>query len=293
MGKKQGTSTSVRDALRVRPGGGIPHEPRDTPVGPKSKAQAAEGLAETGAELGRLQEALWVEGTFGGGDRSVLLVLQGMDTSGKGGTIEHVFGLLNPQGVRIASFKKPTPAEKRHDFLWRIRKQVPTAGLIGVFDRSHYEDVLVVRVDELVPPAQWEPRFDQINEFEAELAEAGTTVVKCFLNISADEQRERLLARLETPEKQWKHNPGDLDVRAKWTDYEQAYADVLDRCSTEDAPWYAIPADRKWYRNWSIARILLETLRDLDPQLPAPDYDVAAELKRLKENDPLLAGEAG
>lgn len=292
MGKKQDKSTSVRDALRVRPGGVIPHEPRDMPVGPSAKAEAAEGLAETGAELAGLQEALWAEGTFGGGRRSVLLVLQGMDTSGKGGTIEHVFGLMNPQGVRVASFKKPTAAEKRHDFLWRIRKQVPAAGLIGVFDRSHYEDVLVVRVDELVPPAQWKPRFDQINEFEAELAEAGTTVVKCFLNISPEEQRERLLARLETPEKQWKYNPGDLDVRAKWGEYEKAYADVLDRCSTDSAPWYAIPADRKWYRNWSIAQILLETLREIDPKLPEPDYDVEAELKRLKKNDPLLAGAA-
>ncbi|MGH3859389.1 PPK2 family polyphosphate kinase [Actinokineospora sp.] len=292
MGKKQGTSSSVRDALRVRPGGEIPHAPRDTPVGPSSKAEAAEGLVETGAELARLQEALWAEGTFGGGRRSVLLVLQGMDTSGKGGTIEHVFGLMNPQGVRVASFKKPTAAEKRHHFLWRIRKEVPAAGLIGVFDRSQYEDVLVVRVDELVPPEKWEPRFDEINEFEAELASSGTTVVKCFLNISADEQRARLLARLEMPEKQWKYNPRDLDVRSKWSDYEKAYADVLDRCSTEDAPWYAIPADRKWYRNWAIAQILLETLRDLDPQLPEPAYDVAAELKRLKKNDPLLAGTA-
>ncbi|SDJ17685.1 polyphosphate:nucleotide phosphotransferase, PPK2 family [Actinokineospora alba] len=292
MAKKQGTSTSVRDALRVRAGGAIPHAPRDTPVGPSSKVEAAAGLVGTGAELAGLQEALWAEGTFGGGERSVLLVLQGMDTSGKGGTIEHVFGLMNPQGVRVASFKKPTPTEKRNHFLWRIRKQVPAAGLIGVFDRSHYEDVLVVRVDELVPPAKWEPRYDEINEFEAELAAAGTTVVKCFLNISAEEQRERLLARLETPEKQWKYNPSDLDVRAKWGDYEQAYADVLDRCSTEDAPWYAIPADRKWYRNWAIAQILLETLRDLDPKLPEPAYDVAAELKRLKKNDPLLAGAA-
>jgi PPK2 family polyphosphate:nucleotide phosphotransferase len=285
MGKKL---SSVRDALRVRAdGAGIPLTPQDTPIGPSSKVKAAEQLAEIGGELATLQESLWAEGTFGGGTRGVLLVLQGMDTSGKGGTIEHVFGMMNPQGLRIASFKKPTAAEKRHDFLWRIRKQVPSPGIVGVFDRSHYEDVLVVRVDELVPQAKWEPRYDQINDFEAELTEAGTTVVKCFLHISPEEQRARLLARLEDPAKQWKFNPGDLAARSKWSKYQEAYVDALHRCSTDVAPWYVIPADRKWYRNWAVANLLLETLRDLDPELPKPDYDVDAELKRIKKADPI------
>ncbi|GLZ38979.1 polyphosphate kinase 2 family protein [Actinokineospora sp. NBRC 105648] len=285
MAKKK--AASVRDSLRVRPGAGIHLSPRDTPVGPASKSDAAESLAETGTRLAAVQEALWAEGVFGGGTRSVLLVLQGMDTSGKGGTIDHVCGLVNPQGLRIASFKKPTRAELRHDFLWRIRKQVPPPGYVGVFDRSHYEDVLVVRVESLVPEEIWSARYDQINDFEAELAAAGTTVVKCFLHISPEEQKSRLVARLEDPQKQWKYNPGDIQARSKWSAYQQAYDAALARCSTEAAPWYVIPADRKWYRNWAVANILLETLTELDPQLPKPDYDVAAELARLNEADPL------
>lgn len=286
MAKKKAARGSVRDALRASADIGVGLDSGSTPIGPDAKAKAAKLLTGTGERLTALQEALYAEGT-GGGTRSVLLVLQGMDTSGKGGTIKHVCGLVNPQGLRIASFKKPTRAELRHDFLWRIRRQLPTPGLIGVFDRSHYEDVLVVRVDELVPPAKWQPRFDLINEFEAELAAAGTTVIKCFLHISPDEQKERLLARLRDPAKQWKHNPRDIDVRAKWQDYQDAYADVLARCSTPDAPWYVVPANRKWYRNWAVAQLLLETLEDLDPQLPEPDYDIDVELARLTNADPL------
>jgi PPK2 family polyphosphate:nucleotide phosphotransferase len=286
MVKKRPAKGSVRDALRARGAEAIGVAPDSVPIGPKSKAKAASHLTATGQRLAALQEALYAEGV-GGGGRSLLLVLQGMDTSGKGGTIKHVCGLVNPQGLRIASFKKPTKAELRHDFLWRIRRQVPTPGLIGVFDRSHYEDVLVVRVDELVPRETWEARFDAINDFEAELTQAGTTVVKCFLHISAQEQKERLIARLRDPAKQWKHNPRDIDVRAKWHEYQAAYADVLGRCSTQEAPWYVIPADRKWYRNWAVAELLLETLEDLKPQLPDPDYDVKAELNRLTKADPL------
>ncbi|MGX7826693.1 PPK2 family polyphosphate kinase [Actinokineospora sp. 24-640] len=278
MAKKK----TVRDALRVRPDRApVLPEPRSTPVGPASKAEAAAALPGIGARLAELQEALYAEGT-----RGVLLVLQGMDTSGKGGTIKHVVGLLNPLGLRIASFKKPTRAEQRHDFLWRIRKQVPTVGQIGVFDRSHYEDVLVVRVDGLIPQSEWEPRYDEINDFEAELADSGITMVKCFLHISPEEQRERLLARLGDPAKHWKYNTGDLDARAKWSAYQEAYQAVLQRCSTV-APWYAIPADRKWYRNWAVASLLLETLEDLAPQTPAATFDVAAELAKLTDHDPL------
>jgi PPK2 family polyphosphate:nucleotide phosphotransferase len=284
MAKKK-AKLSVRDALRASSTIGVGVDPGSTPVGPDSKAKAAKLLAGTGKRLAALQEALYAEGTCGG-SRSVLLVLQGMDTSGKGGTIKHVCGLVNPQGLHIASFKKPTRAELRHDFLWRIRRQLPTPGLIGVFDRSHYEDVLVVRVDNLVPPSTWRPRFKAINDFEAELRALNTTVIKCFLHISPDEQKERLIARLENPAKHWKHNPRDIDVRAQWQSYQDAYADVLSRCSTPDAPWYVIPANRKWYRNWAVAQLLLETLEDLDPQLPDPDYDIDAELARLKA-DPL------
>ena len=286
MAKNRATPSSVRDALSVLGGGaaGLDVDPRGTGLGPNSKAKAADELAETGRRLARLQEAFYAEGVAGGGSRRVLLVLQGMDTSGKGGTIKHVCGQVNPQGLHIASFKKPTRAEGRHDFLWRIRRQVPGPGLIGVFDRSHYEDVLVVRVEKLVARQTWEARFDAINAFEAELHEQGTTVVKCFLHISADRQKERLKARLTNPAKQWKYNPGDLDARAKWDDYQEAYAEVLARCSPETAPWYVVPADRKWYRNWAVARILLETLEDLAPQVPEPDYDVDEELAELAES---------
>ncbi|OLR94994.1 polyphosphate kinase 2 family protein [Actinokineospora bangkokensis] len=280
MAKK--TAPAVRDALRVRPGAGLHLTPRDTPVGPSTKAEAAEDLVATGAELSELQEHLFAEAR-----RSVLLVLQGMDTSGKGGTVHHVFSLVNPQGVHVAAFGKPTREELRHDFLWRVRKQVPAPGRIGVFDRSHYEDVLIARVDELVPREVWEARYTAINDFEAELAAAGTTVVKVFLHISPDEQRERLISRLEDPAKQWKYDPSDLAARAKWPLYEEAYAAALERCSTTAAPWYVVPADRKWYRNWAVANILLETLRELDPRPPAPGYDVAAELARITYADPL------
>ncbi|MDQ3578302.1 MAG: polyphosphate kinase 2 family protein [Actinomycetota bacterium] len=284
MGKKH----SVRDALRFRAGAtGFSSHPRDTPVGPSSKSDAAEDLVAVGAKLAAAQEALWAEGVVGGGTRNVLLVLQGMDTSGKGGTIDHVCGLVNPQGLRVASFKKPTAAERKHDFLWRIRKELPPPGCIGVFDRSHYEDVLIARVDSLVPAATWEKRYDLINEFEAELVECGTTVIKCYLDISPEEQRERLISRLEDPAKQWKFNPGDLVARSKWSAYQEAYAAVLERCSTEAAPWYVIPADRKWYRNWSVAHLLLEILTELDPRLPDPDYDVAEQLRLITEADPL------
>jgi PPK2 family polyphosphate:nucleotide phosphotransferase len=277
MAKKPPARPSVRNALRVPAGAsGIPLEPDARPVGPDSKSTAAQELASTGERLAALQEALFAEG-----GRSVLLILQGMDTSGKGGTIKHVCGQVNPQGLRIASFKKPTPAERRHHFLWRISRQLPGPGLIGVFDRSHYEDVLVARVDEIVPPSVWEGRYDEINKFEAELTASGTTLVKCFLHISADEQRERLIARLKNPAKHWKYNPADLDARARWDDYQLAYADALTRCSTPAAPWYVVPANRKWYRNWAVGQLLLETLQDLDPQLPPADFDVATELARL------------
>ncbi|WP_345416557.1 PPK2 family polyphosphate kinase [Pseudonocardia xishanensis] len=275
----------VRETFRVPAGPveltGI--DPRDRPTGPKDKDAAEEAMAELAVRLDTLQEALYAEGT-GGGRRSLLLVLQGMDTSGKGGVIGHVVGLVNPQGVHIASFKRPTAEELAHDFLWRIRRQVPPAGRIGVFDRSHYEDVLVARVDSLVAPDVWEARYDRISAFERELSEQGVTVVKCMLHISPEEQAERLLARLDEPAKRWKYNPGDLDSRAKWPAYREAYEAALERCDADVAPWYVIPSDRKWYRNWAVAAILAETLADMAPVFPAPDFDVEEQRALLKES---------
>ncbi len=217
----------------------------------------------------------------------MLLVLQGMDTSGKGGTLRHTVGLMDPQGMRITSFKGPTKEELSHDFLWRIRKAVPSAGIVGVFDRSHYEDVLIARVRELAPAEEIERRYEAINDFESELVESGVSIIKCMLHISPDEQKARLLARLDDPTKHWKFNPNDLTERARWADYRAAYEIALERNNTEHAPWHVIPADKKWYRNLAIGHLLLETLRGLDPQWPAADFDVAAERQRLLDETPI------
>lgn len=255
-------------------------DPRARPVGPRDKAQAAEAMVDLGGQLDNLQEALYAEAT-GGGPRAVLLVLQGMDTSGKGGVIRHVGGLVNPQGLQIATFKKPTEEELSHHFLWRVRRQVPAPGRIGIFDRSHYEDVLIARVDSLVPEDVWRRRYTEITEFESELDEQGVTILKCMLHISPKAQLERLIARLDDPAKRWKYNPADLDARGKWPAYQEAYAEALRRTDADAAPWYVIPSDRKWYRNWAIAALLTETLTGLDPRFPKPDFDVATERARL------------
>jgi PPK2 family polyphosphate:nucleotide phosphotransferase len=235
-----------------------------------------------GAEISDWQERLFAEGRKGG-ERSVLLVLQGMDTSGKGGVIRHGAGLMDPQGLKITSFKAPTPAEKRRGFLWRIRQAVPSHGLIGIFDRSHYEDVLIARVRELVTPTVWNKRYSQINDFEAELAASGVTILKCYLHITPEEQKVRLQERLENPTKYWKYNPGDVDERKLWPDYMDAYHVAIERCNTPEAPWYVIPSDRKWYRNWAITTLLLETLKSLNPQWPDPDFNVETEKERLAQ----------
>ncbi|MEI5674929.1 MULTISPECIES: polyphosphate kinase 2 family protein [unclassified Nocardioides] len=250
----------------------------------KSAGQAA--LAELGEELADLQERLFAEGRSGG-SRRVLLVLQGMDTSGKGGTLRRTVGLVDPQGVRITSFKAPTAEERAHDFLWRIERAVPGAGYLGVFDRSHYEDVLIARVHGLAPAEELERRYDAIVDFERRLVESGTTLVKVMLHISADEQKERLLARLDDPAKHWKFNPGDIDERAHWPAYREAYEIALERTSTEAAPWYVVPADRKWYRDLAVGRLLLEALRGLDPQWPSADFDVTHERARLTGEEPI------
>jgi PPK2 family polyphosphate:nucleotide phosphotransferase len=290
-------AAKVRDELRVDPATvelsaidprGVPGLPRTRAVrrDPKLWSQAA--VAGLGAGLSQYQERLFASAKGGGGEHSLLLVLQAMDCGGKDGTVRHVAGTMNPQGLHIVSFGVPTEQERRHDFLWRIRRALPPTGYIGVFNRSHYEDVLVARVRELVQPEVWQKRYDLINKFEAELTDSGVAVVKVMLHISPAEQALRLRERLDRPDKRWKYNPGDLDERARWPDYQQAYADVLRRCSTPNAPWYVVPADRKWYRNWAVANLLLATLAELDPQYPLVTFDVATERERLR-NDPLAA----
>ena len=251
-----------------------------------SKADGEEALADMGAELADLQERLWAERTAGS-ERRVLLVLQGMDTSGKGGVLRHTIGLVDPQGVRITSFKAPTEEERAHDFLWRIERGLPQAGYLGVFDRSHYEDVLVARVRSLAPPEEIERRYDAINEFEARLAGEGFSIIKCMLHISAAEQKERLAERLANPEKHWKYNPGDLDERKLWPAYREAYEIALERTHTDVAPWHVVPSDKKWFRNLAVGRLLLDTLHGLDLAWPPADFDVEAEKERLAEEDPV------
>lgn len=277
-----GMAKTVTTRLRL-PAGPVDlgdHDPRATPGFSKGKAKGKQALLALGPLVEDLQERLFAE-SRGGGRRRLLLVLQGMDTSGKGGVMRHCVGLLDPQGVDITSFKAPTAAERRHDFLWRIGRRTPGPGMIGIFDRSHYEDVLIARVHKLAPAAQIRRRYRAINSFEQELVEGGTTVIKCFLHVSKDEQRARLLARLDDATKHWKYNPHDIDERLLWDDYQQAYALALEQCNTEAAPWYVVPSDRKWYRNWAITRLLLEHLAGLDPQWPAGDFDVEAEKARL------------
>ena len=259
---------------------------RATPGFEGGKAAGKEALVAMDPALSELQEKLFAEGRSGG-ERRVLLVLQGMDTAGKGGVMRHAVALVDPQGVHIKAFGPPTRAERRHDFLWRVRREVPAAGRIGIFDRSHYEDVLIARVRELAPAKEIERRYDLINDFEAELAEQGTAVVKCMLHISAEEQKARLLARLDDPTKHWKYNPGDIAEREHWKAYQETYEIALERCNTDAAPWLVVPSDRKWYRNWAVGALLLETLTRLDPQWPAADFDVAEQRRLLSEEKPL------
>jgi PPK2 family polyphosphate:nucleotide phosphotransferase len=231
--------------------------------------------------LAEQQEKLFAE-AYTGGVRSLLLVVQGMDTSGKGGLVKHVIRSVDAMDIVLRSFKRPTEEERKHDFLWRVENAVPPPGMVGIFDRSHYEDVLVARVRGLAEPAEIERRYAAINEFERRLAGSGTTVVKCLLHISPDEQRQRLLARLDDPTKQWKYRPTDVDERALWDDYQAAYQIVLERCNTDHAPWYVIPADRKWYRNVAVSGLLREAFAAMDLRWPPPDYDVEAEKARLR-----------
>lgn len=272
----------VAELLRVGEGFRLADvDPDSTPGYDHDKAQAAEDLAAGAAELDEYQERLFARSRVDATEASVLLVLQAMDSAGKGGIVRHVVGSVDPQGVALAAFKKPTEEELAHDFLWRIEKRLPEPGIIGVFDRSHYEDVLIGRVRQLAPADEIERRYGAINEFEQRVADAGTRIVKVMLHISPDEQKERLMERLERPDKYWKYNPGDVDERELWSQYMDAYQTVFERTSTPHAPWYVVPANRKWYARLAVQNLLLEALEDIDPQWPAATFDIEAEKKRL------------
>jgi PPK2 family polyphosphate:nucleotide phosphotransferase len=278
----QGRRERVGALLRVPPGP-VDLQRIDSRAKPGfsgGKSAARKALPGLGARLSDLQEQLYAEARTGG-RRSVLLVLQGIDTSGKGGTVRHVVGQVDPAGVHVTAFMRPTEEELCHDFLWRIRARVPEPGQLGVFDRSHYEDVVAARVRGIVDADTCLRRYAEINRFEAELVAAGTRVVKCFLHISADDQKERLLARLDDPTKQWKFNPGDLDDRARWEDHMAAYADAIQSCDTDVAPWHIVPSGRKWYRNWAITMLLVEALEEMALRWPEPAFDVDEQRRRL------------
>jgi PPK2 family polyphosphate:nucleotide phosphotransferase len=264
----------LRESLKVPPGGRARLARRD-PSGTFGweKAAAEAELAKQLTRLSELQDRFWAESK-----RAVLVVLQGIDSAGKDGTINKVMEAFNPQGCPVTSFKVPSTEELAHDYLWRVHRSVPRRGEIGIFNRSHYEDVLVVRVHDLVPKPVWSKRYDQINAFEHHLTENGTTIVKFFLSIDKDEQRKRFQARYDDPTKRWKFAMGDLEERKRWDDYQAAFEDALSRTSTTDAPWYVIPANRKWFRNLAVATILASTIADLKPRYPPVAADVPPDL---------------
>jgi PPK2 family polyphosphate:nucleotide phosphotransferase len=276
-----------RTVLRARTVEGVHRGPSD--VDPDTKpgylGGKAEGLATLTARAGRLtqlQEQLYANGVAGTAEgRSVLLVVQGMDTSGKGGIMRHVAGAMDPQGVEDAAFKAPTQKEKQHHFLWRIRPHVPRDGFVGVWDRSHYEDVLVHRVRGFAPPAEIEQRYADIRAFEQEIADSGTRIVKVMLHLSKDEQQDRLAERLDRPDKFWKYSPADVDERAYWDEYMEAYRIAIAETDTDSAPWFIVPGNRKWYSRIAVQELLISAMEDLDLQWPPADFDVQAEKKRL------------
>ena len=256
-------------------------DPDAKPGYTEGKSRGQEDLDAGADELDELQERLYAQSRVVDGSPAVLLVLQGMDTAGKGGIVRHVIGAVDPQGVSLAAFKKPTPEELAHDFLWRVEKRVPEPGFIGVFDRSHYEDVLIGRVRHLADDAEIERRYGAINAFEKGLVDRGIRIVKVMLHISSDEQKARLAERLDRPDKYWKYNPADVDERALWPQYMDAYQTVFERTSTPNAPWYVVPANAKWYARLAVQALLLDALEEIDPQWPAAHFDVAVEKARL------------
>ena len=261
----------LRKQLLVKPGQLVTLAKLDTghTFGWEKSDAVAKRLEQNTARIAELQWSLFAESRH-----AVLIILQGMDASGKDGTVRHVMTGLNPASCRVTSFKVPSVEEARRDYLWRIHKVVPACGEIGVFNRSHYEDVLIVRVRQLVPKDVWKRRYDQINDFEQMLTENGVTILKFFLHIDKAEQRVRLRARLSDPTKNWKFERGDLDVRRQWNLYQRAYEDALSRCSTKWAPWFVVPANKKWFRNLAVSEILRATLDDLNPRFPKPLFDV-------------------
>ena len=264
----------VVESLRVQPGAKVNLQrwSTDTTLGWEKEAAKAE-LERVKVRLDELQERLAAEGT-----RSVLLVLQAMDAAGKDGTIRSILSGLNPAGVTVTSFKVPAGAETKHDYLWRVHAAAPAKGSIGVFNRSHYEDVLVVRVKNFVPKAVWSKRYEHIRSLESLLHDEGTRVVKCFLHVSKEEQRRRFQDRVDDPTKRWKFRAGDLDDRALWPQFQKAYEDAIGRTSTTDAPWYVVPADRNWVRNLAVAKILLNVLEELKPKYPDAEEGVAGRI---------------
>ena len=258
--------TPLRDALRVKPGTRIRLEKLDAGATfGHDKASSVEATARQMARLRDLQDRMWAEAKH-----SVLVVLQGIDAAGKDGTIAKVMEAFNPQGCPVSSFKVPSVEERAHDYLWRVHKRTPGKGEVGIFNRSHYEDVLVVRVHDLVPKRVWSKRYDQINDFERMLADSGTTIVKFFLTIDREEQRKRFQERYDDPTKRWKFSLGDLDERKLWDSYQAAFDEALSRTSTPWAPWYVIPANRNWFRNLAVSTILADTMAGLKPAYPAP-----------------------
>ena len=268
----------MAEAILIKPGSRVKlkdYDPAST-VGVNDKAEGLAQLDRDRLEMNDLQERLYAENK-----RALLVILQAMDTGGKDGTVKSVLSGINPTGVEINSFKAPSEEERDHDFLWRIHARVPRRGNIGIFNRSHYEDVLVARVHSLAPAKEIEKRYDVINRFEENLTATGTTVLKFFLHISREEQKRRLEERLADEAKIWKFDPNDLKERALWDEYQEAYEIALSRCSTRSAPWYIVPADRKWYRNWAVAELLRETLAGMNLQWPPADFDVATEKARV------------
>ncbi|GAA4770840.1 hypothetical protein GCM10025784_18070 [Citricoccus nitrophenolicus] len=261
-------------------------EPDAKPGYPGGKAEGRATLEARAERLTELQELLYANGVAGtvdeaGRGQSLLLVVQAMDTAGKGGILRHVVGAMDPQGVETVGFKAPTEEERRHDFLWRIRPHLPQDGFVAVWDRSHYEDVLIHRVRGLSAPEEVERRYGAIRDFERELVDSGTRIVKVMLHLSKDEQRDRLAERLDRPDKFWKYNPADVDERAVWDEYMEAYRIAIAETDTDDAPWFMVPADRKWYSRIAVQELLIHAMESMDLQWPPADFDVRAEKRRL------------
>jgi PPK2 family polyphosphate:nucleotide phosphotransferase len=282
MSKKKHSASDVAEAVTVGAGFQLADlKPDSTPGFSGGKKSAAKAMAATADEVSELQERLFANGRDGAGP-SVLLIVQGMDTSGKGGIMRHVVGQVDPQGVKLTAFKAPTKEELAHPFLWRITNALPRPGYIGVFDRSQYEDVLVVRVHNYVRRATWSRRYNQINNWEKKVAASGTSIIKVMLHISPEEQKARLAERLTRKDKYWKFNPNDISEREHWADYMEAYQAVLDKTNTDVAPWHVVPADNKWFARLAVGQLLLEELRSLKLKWPKADFDVKAEKKRLE-----------